>query len=91
MDNRTVAQRLLDMAHALEGKHASMYRIQAYRRAAETILGLDRSVEDLIAEAGRKALKELPGIGVKMSARIETLVRAGWIPSVKEDETLLSR
>ena len=75
MDNRTLAQRLLEMAHSLEEKHASLYRIQAYRRAAETILGLDRPIEDLVAGEGRKALKQLPGIGPKLSEKIEKLVR----------------
>jgi DNA polymerase (family 10) len=90
MDNRAIADRLLQMAHSLEDQRASLYRIQAYRRAAETILGLDRPVEELIALEGRQGLKELPGIGVKMSARIETLVRAGEIPRLKEDETMVT-
>ena len=46
MDNRTIARQLLDWAHSLEAEHANLYRIKAYRRAAETILGLDRSVEE---------------------------------------------
>ena len=85
MDNRTIAQRLLDTAHSLEREHANLYRVKAYRRAAETILGLDRPVEDLVAADGRKALKELPGIGVKMSVKIEKLVRTGEIAKVKEE------
>src|SRR5437667_449797 len=67
MDNRIIARRLLDMAHSLEEKHANFYRVKAYRRAAETVLGLDRPVEDIVAGAGRKALKQLPGIGGSMS------------------------
>ena len=90
MDNRTIAQRLLDMAHTLEEKHASLYRVQAYRRAAETILGLDRPLEEIVIHDGRKALRQLPGIGVKMSAKIETLVRKGDIPNVKEDNNMVS-
>ena len=89
MDNRTVAQRLLDMAHSLEHEHASLYRIQAYRRAAETILGLERSVEDLVALEGRKGLKRLPGIGGKLSERIEKLVRSEDIANLNEDKDTL--
>jgi DNA polymerase/3'-5' exonuclease PolX len=85
MDNRTIAQRLLAAAHTLEQEHASLYRVQAYRRAAETIMGLERSVADIVALDGRKALRELPGIGAKMSVRIETLARADEIANVKED------
>ena len=89
MDNRTIAQKLLNMAHSLEEKHASLYRVQAYRRAAQTVMGLDRPVEDLVASAGRKALKELPGIGAKLSFKIETLVRTGDIATLKEDDKRL--
>jgi DNA polymerase (family X) len=85
MENRTIAQRLLRLAHSLEENHASLFRVQAYRRAAETILGLEQPVEEIVACEGRKALRQLPGIGSKLSARIETLVRTGEITSLKED------
>jgi len=78
MDNRTIAQRLLDMAHSLQGKRASLYRVQAYRRAAETILGLEQPVEAM----EREALKDLPGIGPKLCVKIETLVRGGDIATL---------
>ena len=87
MDNRTIAHRLLEWAHSLEREHANMYRVKAYRRAAETILGLDRPVEDLVAADGRKTLKQLPGIGAKMSVKIENLVRAAEIANVNKEET----
>ena len=90
MDNRTIAQRLLEMAHSLEEKHASLYRVKAYRQAAQTVMGLDQPVEEIVASAGRKALKDLPGIGVKLSAKIETLVRNGDIATLKEDQTRMT-
>jgi len=88
MDNHAIARKLLGLAHDLEEKHASLYRVQAYRRAAETILGLDRPVEDLLAQGGFRALRQLPGIGAKMALKIETLVRAGAIPNVKQEDSL---
>jgi DNA polymerase (family 10) len=90
MDNRTVAQQLLSLAHGLEEKHASLYRVQAYRRAAETILGLEKPVEEIVAGEGRKALRQLPGIGPKMSVRIETLVRTGEITTLAEDSKMVT-
>jgi DNA polymerase/3'-5' exonuclease PolX len=90
MDNRTIARRLLGAAHSLEQERANFYRVQTYRRAAETVLGLDDPVEDIVAHAGSKALKKLPGIGVKMAAKIETLVRTGEIAKVKEDNKMLT-
>lgn len=89
MENCTIAQKLLTLAHSLEEKHASFYRVQAYRRAAETILGLERPVEEIVAGEGRKALRQLPGIGPKMSVRIETLVRTGEISILKEDASTM--
>ena len=74
MDNRTLAKRLAARAHALEKGHASLFRIRAYRRAAETILGLDVPVADLIQVGGRKKLADLPGIGRRLSRTIENLV-----------------
>ena len=76
MDNRTLANRLAERAHALEGAHASLFRIRAYRRAAETILALDVPVADLLARSGRKKLADLPGIGRRLSRTIEDLLGA---------------
>jgi DNA polymerase/3'-5' exonuclease PolX len=86
MENRVIARQLLEMAHSLEEKHANFYRVKAYRRAAETVLGLDRPVEEIVAGAGRKALRQLPGIGGSMSEKIEKLVRTGDIANLKEDK-----
>ena len=89
MDNRTVARQLLDAAHALELKHASFYRVQAYRQAAQTVLGLDGRSRTSLPIAGRKALEQLPGIGAEHVVKIETLVRTGEIATLKEDNKRL--
>ncbi len=89
MDNRAVARTLLELAHSLEAQRASMYRVRAYRQAAQTVLGLDEPIEELVTQAGRKALKDLPGIGASLSAKIETLVRTGQIATLKMDEKTL--
>jgi DNA polymerase (family 10) len=88
MDNLTIARELLNVAHGLERERGNLYRVRAYRRAAGVIHGLDRPVEDLLAEDGRKALKELPGIGASLSAKIETLVRSGEFPTLKEEQEI---
>jgi DNA polymerase/3'-5' exonuclease PolX len=82
MDNRTIAQRLVDYAHYLENRRASLYRVKAYRRAAETVLMLPRPVAEIVAEAGRDGLEALPGIGDHLSFTIETLVRSGEFRTV---------
>ena len=86
MDNRTIANRLTDLAHELEGQRANLYRIRAYRRAAHVVLGLDRPVEEIVAQTGRQGLKRLPGIGASLSETIETLVRTGDIATLKPEE-----
>ena len=86
MDNRTIAQRLLEEARSLQADRASLYRVRAYRQAAQTIMGLDQPVEEIVAHSGRKALKALPGIGLKLSVKIETLVRTGDIATLKGDD-----
>jgi DNA polymerase (family 10) len=79
MDNRTIAQRLTAQAHRLESEHTSLYRVKAYRRAAETILGLHEPVEAIVARSGRKGLRALPGIGAHLSLAIESLVQSGQL------------
>src|SRR5437763_206630 len=77
MDNRTIAQRLIEYANYLEAREANLYRVRAYRRAADTVLTLDRSVTDVVAREGREGLEGLPGIGSHLSYTIEGLVRTG--------------
>src|SRR5947209_1983236 len=77
MDNRQIAQKLLAYAEYLEAREANLYRVRAYRRAAETILALDRPLADLVAAEGRTGLEELPGIGSHLSYTLEEIVRTG--------------
>lgn len=77
MDNRTIAERLTDYAHFLEAREANLYRVMAYRRAAETVLNWPRDMAEIVAEHGRDGLEALPGIGAHLSYTIEGLVRTG--------------
>jgi DNA polymerase/3'-5' exonuclease PolX len=88
MDNRTMAQKLTDHAHLLESQHTNLYRVKAYRRAAETILGLDEPVEEIVARSGRKGLRALPGIGEHLSLTIESLVQTGQFRTLNKGESL---
>jgi DNA polymerase (family 10) len=80
MDNRTIAKHLLKHAAGLEAREPNRYRIRAYRRAADSILALDRSVAEIVEREGRQGLELLPGIGAHLSHAIETLVRSGEWP-----------
>jgi hypothetical protein len=77
MDNRKIAQKLLDYAHFLERREASLYRVRAYRRAAETVLGLTRPVLEILAADGRKGLESLPGIDRHLSYTLDRMVATG--------------
>jgi hypothetical protein len=77
MDNRRIAKHLLDYAEYLDAREANIYRVRAYRRAAETVLGLDRRVSDVVTLEGREGLEQLPGIGSHLSFTLEELVRTG--------------
>jgi DNA polymerase/3'-5' exonuclease PolX len=81
MDNCRIAQWLLAEARALERWPGSLYRRQAYRRAALTIQGLDEPLEAIWARGGRQALAALPGIGAHLACALERLLRTGqWRP-----------
>jgi hypothetical protein len=85
MDNRTIAKKLLDYAQYLEAREANLYRIRAYRRAAETVLGLDFPLSELVATCGRSGLEELPGIGRHLSYTLEHLLRTGEFQTLSPD------
>jgi predicted flap endonuclease-1-like 5' DNA nuclease len=77
MDNRTIAKRLADYATFLEGEESSVYRVRAYRRAAETVQSQPRPLAEVLAEQGRAGLEALPGIGPHLAYTIEGLIRTG--------------
>jgi hypothetical protein len=77
MDNRSIARKLLDYANYLDGPEASVYRVRAYRRAAETVLSLVRPVSEIVAAEGRKGLESLPGIGRRLSYTLDSLAATG--------------
>jgi hypothetical protein len=77
MDNQTIARKLTEYANHLEARESNVYRVRAYRQAAQTVLRLDRQVRDIVAREGRAGLEALPGIGKHLSYTLEGLVRTG--------------
>ena len=73
MTNTDVARQLQQHARKLAEKYGNLYRIRAYRRAAHTVLGLDRPV----AELHKWELEVLPGIGDHLALAITNYVRTG--------------
>ena len=72
-----VAERLREVATLLAEQAASPFRVRAFRRAADTIDGLDRDVGEILEHDGLDGLDALPAIGRGIAAAIEELVRTG--------------
>jgi DNA polymerase/3'-5' exonuclease PolX len=85
MDNRMIARRLIDHAHYLDASRANLYRARAYRRAAETVLALERPVAEILVSAGREALEELPAIGSHLAYTIECLALTGEFRTLDDE------
>ena len=76
MKNQQVAAIFKNLAALLEIGGESLFRIRAYRRAAQVVDGL---AEDIAAVAARNGLKDLPGIGKDLAAKIQEIVQTGTL------------
>jgi len=75
--NEDIAGRLDEVARILYEQGAIRFRVQAYRRAASGLRGLDRSVSEIFAEEGLAGLEKLPGVGESIAHSIRDLLRHG--------------
>ena len=66
-----------DMAHLLERKGDLIFKIRAYRRAAEVISDFPESLDS--PSTGRRDLMKVPGIGKAISGKIGEYVTTGQI------------
>ena len=73
MDNRAIAQVLGEIADLLEIKNENGFRIRAYRSASETIA----AYPDAISRLDDKQLRDIPGIGKDLAARVRELAETG--------------
>jgi DNA polymerase (family X) len=75
--NQQIAARLREAAELLEHQQANPFRVGAYRRAAETVAGMDKDVAALLEEEGIEGLDALPGIGLVLAQAIAQMVHTG--------------
>jgi hypothetical protein len=75
--NRQVAERLREAAALLAQQQANPFRVSAYRRAAETMAGLNEDVAVFLERDGIEGLDALPGIGPVLARAIAQMVRTG--------------
>jgi DNA polymerase (family 10) len=74
MNNREVAKIFSDTADLLEIKGEAIYRILAYRRAAESLSSLGEDVNEVWRS---ERLREIPGVGQAIAAKIDELLSTG--------------
>jgi putative hydrolase len=75
--NREIAEQLRQAADLLEQQGANPFRIQAYRRAADTVAQLPEDLRDLVERQGMEGLLDLPGIGRGMAKAVYEMVTTG--------------
>jgi hypothetical protein len=78
--NKLIAHRFSRTADVLEAQGANPHRVRAYRRAASTLLELDRPAEDVLRHEGLDGLDRLPGIGRGLAAAIREFILTGRMP-----------
>lgn len=74
MTNKELADTFSTIADMLEIQGEVIYKVLAYRRAAESLVSLGRDVNDAWRE-GR--LREIPGVGEAIAEKIDELLRTG--------------
>ena len=76
ISNAEIAQRFLEVADLLELEGANPFRVRAYRNGARVVAEHPERL-DRIARRDPEALKELPGIGDDLAAKIVELALTG--------------
>ncbi len=74
MTNHEVAQIFFTIADLLEIKGEVIYKVMAYRQAAQSILDLGQDIE-AVWRAGE--LRSIPGVGKAIAEKIDKLLRTG--------------
>ncbi len=77
MTNPTIARLFREHASRLEQEEMTLYRIRAWRQAADRIEALSQPLEEIYQEQGSAGLKTLPGIGDHLAYTLEGLLTTG--------------
>lgn len=76
MQNQEVARILYEIADMLELKNENVFKIRAYRRAAQSIETLSKPVEDFYKE---NTLTEIQGVGAGIAEKIAEYLESGKV------------
>lgn len=78
--NGELAAALRETSDLLEVQGASPFRVQAYRKAAETLTGLPAPLWHTLEAEGPAALVRFPAIGRSIAGALAHLIRSGKFP-----------
>lgn len=78
--NGQIARRLDELANLLEAQGSNPFRVNAYRRGAMVISGLQEPVSEIYEREGAEGLEQLPHIGHTLAIAVRALVETGRLP-----------
>lgn len=81
MTNLEIARVFRQVADLLELQGGDRYRVEAYRRVANNI---ETTSENLVHLHDRDALRDIPGVGEAIAAKIEELIETGRLRYLEE-------
>jgi hypothetical protein len=81
--NEDIASRLEEVAHLLHEQDANAFRVEAYRRAAQTVRSLPEPVSDLFHREGLEGLDRLPTVGPTIARAVRDMVLTGIYPMLE--------
>ena len=82
--NKEIAIIFDEIARLLEIKGDSLFRINATRKVAMILDGLQTDIEAIYKERGIKGIKEIKGIGESSAKKIEEYIKRKRIKSFEE-------
>jgi len=77
VENEHIAAWLRQAAEILQAQGANPFRVNAYRRAADSIASFGKSLREHFAQHGVEGLDELPGIGTGIASAIAEMLQTG--------------
>jgi DNA polymerase (family 10) len=81
LKNKAIAALFEEIADILELHGENRFRINAYRRGAQSLTGITRDIEDVASEGG---LGDIPGIGKDLAAKVTEYIETGAISYLEE-------
>ncbi|MCI0405866.1 MAG: DNA polymerase/3'-5' exonuclease PolX [candidate division Zixibacteria bacterium] len=76
ISNQQIARVLAEIGEYLEMEGVP-FKPRAYEKTAQAVGDLDKSVSEIYAAGGLKALEEIPGVGASIAKKIEELLKTG--------------